>query len=342
MNSTLLIIAGAYAGYKCIKEFVVVPKYVKANLKKYNNSDKVKILELPDSVYEPVDEELAKQNPVYDQAFETFGMKIESIIPREDLNNYYRNFATLKESETDRKHFLRHLLRGELVGGSYDPQKNSVALKTTRLSKYMGSVNHELLHASTTYYDKENKVIYCGFEQMFIKDENEKKGESYAMGINEGYTQYLNIKLFGNEVIGQKAYAEQQVIAKALEFVVGEEKMRSMYFRADSNGLFKELEKYVSRDELYKFINVTDILCVMGRFANRKMPEIAEAQLFVNNFILKLIVKAKGINPSNLSYETFEMLKEYIPYPKTEGITINLSSEEKTKEENEEVGMGGR
>ena len=48
MNSALLIIAGAYAGYKCIKKFVVVPRYVKANLKKYSNSDNVKILELPE------------------------------------------------------------------------------------------------------------------------------------------------------------------------------------------------------------------------------------------------------------------------------------------------------
>ena len=333
MSSALLMIAGAYAGYKCIKRFVIVPRYVKKNLLKYNTSDKVKILELPEAVYEHVDEKEAKNNPVYDQAFETFGMKIESIVPREDLNNYFRNFATLKESPTDIKNFIKHLFRGEIVGGTYDAVENAVALKTTAISKYVGSVNHELLHAATTYFDKEKGIIYCGFEQMFVNKEDKHKNEAYGLGINEGYTQYLNNKLFGAKLAGKMAYAEQQTIAKALEFVIGEEKMRSMYFRADSEGLYRELEKYVSREELYKFINITDVLCAMGKFSRIRIKEVKEAETFVNNFIIKLIVKAKGIDINNFSYETIQMLREYIPYNKTDNVTIDLRSEERNEED---------
>ena len=338
MSSAILIIAGAYAGYKCVNRFIIMPRRMKMNLKKYNNSDKVKIVEVPEGLYAPVTDDELALNPVYAKVYETFGRKIESEIPREDLDHYYRNFATLKEAQTPTKYFFKRLLEGNIVGATYQADKNAVDFETLPLFKYMGTINHELLHAATTYYDRENNIVYCGFEQVFVNKDDKKKNEAYGIGINEGYTQYLNNKLFPNGVAGKLIYPEQQTIAKALEYVVGEEKMRSLYFRADFKGLADILEQYVSREELYRFINVTDVMCAMGRMAHIRIPEVKEAEKFVDEFLLKLIVKAKGITAKNMTYEQYEQFKEFIPYKKVKGITVNISSEPKE----EEVSMGSK
>ena len=122
----------------------------------------------------------------------------------------------------------------------------------------MNAKKHELLHAASTYYDKKNGVIYCGLSQMYINEEDPKKNEVYGIGITEGVTQYYANKFFdpNHELTpAYSIYEEEQMIAKTLEKIVGEEKLQSFYVRADLKGFVTEIRKYASKEDIYKFIN---------------------------------------------------------------------------------------
>ncbi len=304
MINVLLIILGAKLGYSLIRHYITKPNYIKKNLKKYFTSDNVKVVSLPDELYETIDESKVKDNEVYIKTFEDFGKIIEGIIPREDLDNYYRNFSTLKEKSLSFSDQIKiRATYGGFAGGAYNTLENEVDLKTSVLGDLSGSTNHELLHASSTNYDKENNIIYSGFSQTFIKDTDGKKTlETFGLGINEGYTQYLNIKLFGsNSFLKEKIYEDDQKIAKLLNIIVGEEKMQSYYFRADLKGLVEELEKYNTKEEVYKFINTTDILHTFGKYKNKRISELSEAKQYVQAFLFKSLLKSGKMTAEDLS-----------------------------------------
>ena len=196
---------------------------------------------------------------------------------------------------------LKYLSKGQLVGGTYNIKDNLIDLETTKLSKLLNSIFHELLHASSTRVDLENNVIYSGFSQMHIHKEDPRKNEVYGIGINEGFTQYLANKLFDpnhNAISAYSVYQEEQAIARALEKIVGEEKLRSLYFRADLQGLVNELEQYATREEIYKFINYTDVLFYYSQDKKLKFKELDEVKEFINMFLIKAYdksMKAKGL-----------------------------------------------
>ncbi len=296
----LLILLAAKIGISSIKKYIIRPHKLKMKLIEYSNTDMVKVVDLPDELYEGNDQDV-NENEVYQKIYEEFGKVIEEKIPREDLDNYYRNFKTIKETKTSTLYMLKHLSKGQLVGGTYNIKDNLIDLETTKLSKLMNAIFHELLHASSTRVDLENNVIYSGFSQMFINKKDEKKNEVYGIGINEGVTQYLANKLFDPDLKMLPAYSvykEEQAIAKALEKIVGEEKLRSLYFRADLQGLVNELEKYATREEIYKFINYTDVLFYYSQDKNLNFKELDDVKNFINLFLIKVYdkaMKAKGL-----------------------------------------------
>ena len=298
--NVILILLAAKVGINSIKKYIIRPHKLKMKLIQYSNTDMVKVIDIPDELYEGNDLDV-KDNSVYQKVYETFGKVIESLVPREDLDNYYRNFKTIKEIETSKAYMLQHLAKGNLVGGTYNIKDNEIDLETTKISRIMNSTCHELLHAASTRVDLENSVIYSGFSQMFIHKEDERKNEVYGIGINEGITQYFANKYFNSDyefVAAYNVYQEEQVIARALEKIVGEEKLKSLYFRADLHGLVTELEKYAPREDIYKFINYTDVLFYYSNDKKLKFKELEEVKSFINMFLIKAYdqsVKARGM-----------------------------------------------
>ena len=296
----LLILLAAKIGISSIKKYIIRPQKLKMKLIEYSNTDMVKVIDLPDELYEGSDLDV-KDNEVYQKIYEEFGKVIEEKIPREDLDNYFRNFKTIKEIKTPTGYMLKYLSKGQLVGGTYNIKDNLIDLETSKLSKLLNSIFHELLHASSTRVDLDNNVIYSGFSQMHIHKEDPRKNEVYGIGINEGVTQYLANKLFDPDhqlISAYSVYQEEQAIAKALEKIIGEEKLRSLYFRADLQGLVTELEQYATREEIYKFINYTDVLFYYSQDKKLKLKELDEVKNFINLFLIKAYdksMKAKGL-----------------------------------------------
>ncbi len=314
MSNVILAIIALKLGISCIKRFAIRPIKLKMNLKKFSNADTVKVVELPDELYRDYNDDLL-ENDVYRKYYEMFGKKIESIVPKEDLDNYYRNFASIKEKKISLKNkFTSFLKTGGIIGGGYYIRENKVDLKSNAFSNLANTISHELLHVSSTYYDKEKETVYSGFYQLFVK-KDKKKSEGYGLGINEGYTQYLANKYFDNSnPLSLIAYKEEQIIAKGLERIIGEKKLQSMYFRADLHSLVSELEKYVTKDEIYKFINLADLLCIYSRDKKLKIDELDNAKEFINLFLMKAYigsVKEKGIIDED---SLLNFIGECLPY----------------------------
>ena len=317
-------------GFKIFKKGGKLEK----ELIKYTDIDRVKVIELPEEVYEPVDKTKILENIVFKNVQRIFGQKIVEIVPEEDLSNFYRNFSSIQMIDlAATKVFSNLFKRGGLLGGYYDPQTNTISFKDSFLSSVIGAITHELLHAASTFYDKKRNIVFCGLSQMYINKEDKKKSETYGLAINEGYTQYLNNKYFvdqnsvtlnffgkrytfqgKNEFSEKIEYKEEQIIAKALNAIVGEDKMQSFYFRGDLNGLVKELEKYQSREVIYRFINYTDTLCFYASKKNVNNETVNEIKKFVNSFLFSTFVKAQKARNIDDNDQYIFFINNCLPY----------------------------
>ena len=173
---------------------------------------------------------------------------IKENIPSSDLTLFFYNFNDLKITKADFK--LSNLIFNESVGGMYVPKYNTIKLD----NDFEQTIDHELFHASTTFFDSDNNTVFSGFQQ--IKDWKYQIGE----GLNEGYTQYLTEKYFGNKHSIFNAYPYEKRIAEMVEIIVGKEKMQSLYFNANLRGLVECLKQYNSEENIYDFITTLDFL----------------------------------------------------------------------------------
>ncbi len=174
----------------------------------------------------------------YNAEVENFIRTIKEKLPYVDLtfmNNNLEDFLIVEKNK----------LKAINNGGSYDIIKNIIEILIDDKSK---SINHELLHLSSTYNN--GKTIYAGFSQY------QNNRLLIGRGLNEGYTAYLDSKLFGRE----DGYSIVKPYVMFIEKIVGEENMAKYYFTADLNSLINHLSKYCDETMVYKLINNMDTL----------------------------------------------------------------------------------
>lgn len=177
--------------------------------------------------------------------------KFEDVLKKEFSPNstalFYRN---IRSANIKKKKGI--LLLGD--GGNYNCYANRI--------NYMmiTALYHELFHLSNSYFDEKKKMALCGFSQCF-----KVKGKFFNTiyvgdGINEGYTELLTQRYFGETHDIPKAYLLEVRIAGLLEKIVGEEKMKDYYMRADLFGLIEELKQYSSEEDILRFISGVDVI----------------------------------------------------------------------------------
>lgn len=256
----------------------------------------VKTVGLPIEVVRKVDDlnesEILKKQ--YGDILLEFINVLKRNISKENLSILFNNFSTLSFSEKNYK-LSRKLFGGE-TDGMYNEKENQIVLDK---KSYHKTIYHELLHASSTIAEPNGEKYYSGFHQI---NNNGSIGE----GLNEGYTQYLTEKYFGDKEI-LRAYDYEKTIAKAIEFIVGKEKMESLYFNANLNGLVECLKHYCSEEEIYKFIDTMDFIRNYARadhLTSKSYELIATSMRNVNSFLVRTIF-AKNI----IEFETNEIDK---------------------------------
>ena len=131
------------------------------------------------------------------------------------------------------------------VNGEYYVKENAIVLNNKK------SIYHECLHLASSYYDSINNIEYSGFR----KTEYNKipfKLNDVGIGINEGFTQYQALKIYGDST--PKVYTYETEIAERISKIIGQDTMKKLYFEHDYLGLVKELNSH------FKYKDVTNIL----------------------------------------------------------------------------------
>lgn len=169
--------------------------------------------------------------------------KLAKSVDESLLVDMYRNLSTAKAS-------FSPLLAIGSAEGSYNPKTNEIEYF------FKSSIGHELLHLSSSYYDKKNKEIHSGFSQS-------RDYATIGCGLNEGYTELLASRMF-NKNNKVETYKRNVRVARLLElFFVDPEDMQKYYFRHNLPGYVKYMEEFIPRK---KFIKMLFDLDIMHRF----------------------------------------------------------------------------
>ena len=204
-----------------------------------------------------------------DDDFAFFIKTITKEIPRENLNLFFNNYKTLKiyKSGIVRLHYS--LLSRKNVGALYDTIKNIIIvfpiISKHNFQSVKTTMYHEFFHMASTYYNKKNKRIFCGFS---IAEYNSFGGASIGRGLNEGYTQIMAERYFNKDNIQQNLSLNYLICTETLLFlekIIGRQKMEGLYLNADFSGLIKELSQYESLENIFQFINSLDYILKQER-----------------------------------------------------------------------------
>lgn len=218
-------------------------------------------------------------------------------IPNEDLTLLFNNFNTL--TITTKSFKLSSLISRKNVVGQYIAKENKIKVSD---KDYELTIDHELFHASSTIVDSETGIVFTGFSQII--NEDKKIGE----GLNEGYTQHLTEKYFGKKKKILTTYAYEVKIAEAIEMIVGEKQMQSLYFNANLNGLIDILKQYNTEEKIYDFIISLDLV---NKYVRQNINSLKATKIIINTlidinwFLLETFInKIIYENPDRKDYKT--------------------------------------
>lgn len=164
------------------------------------------------------------------------------VMPKENLENFIDRADDLSIEYHSYKDMPAQ--NGHLISGTYNGNKNAINIY---FDKNKSVLTHELLHAASS--DKE----YCqvGFSIIF------EKAGMVGEGLNEGYTELLNQRLFNHQ---SNSYLYLTMLAEQLEdFYENKEDMMKDYFKADFGALLGELLKSMSLEEAIDIITDMDL-----------------------------------------------------------------------------------
>ncbi len=208
-----------------------------------------------------------------------------------DLKFFYKNmrpFSIIK---------ARKRWPWDKILGYYDLEEHIIS--------YVGvmrdSLFHELLHLSSTYIFENH--FFCGFSQEKI-DEHGYTIYRIGQGLNEGYTQLLAERYFKEYGDRKGAYPLFVRIASYLEIIIGREKMESLYFDVNLEGLIQELEKVAPRDEIRALIKDLDYLYASLYGCIHLLPKVWSKSVYQRVLMRLSAMMKKKIDVENMEGKT--------------------------------------
>lgn len=221
----------------------------------------------------------------FGELFSRFANVILSKFHYVNLTNFYNNLNEIRIDLYDLRTKNKYFHRG--IFGYYDVKKNAIKLDEDYVSVI---IFHELFHMASSVYLNGN--YYSGFRQYSSDDYT-----SIGKGLNEGYTQLLTERYFGHNDDFGKVYEYETFIVGKLEEIVGKFKMQELYLSANLYGLIKELNRYVSYEEIINFIRCLDFL--NNNLNNKtmlifRMDTIVKRIKIISSFLVKAyLIKLK-------------------------------------------------
>lgn len=296
INLLYLIINSIFIGYV---NYNITNKLMQNySLRKDFNIKKNQKIILPPEItkkVEDIDKEYLNKQALKDEVI-NFIETIKRNDSNIDLTLLYNNLSTIKISLSDLK--FRNMLSNSKAAGYYDYLFNSIKID----KNYLSSINHELFHVASTI--KKDKIYFSGFSLIY-------PNSKFGFGINEGYTQLLTNRYFQKTL----SYQYETMIAEAVEILIEENKMKSLYFSANLKGLIDELSKYAPYDEILNFINKIDFISKHineKKFLTNKNKLILDCLKYNTKFLLKCITNKlcnSNYNNKELYYKIYKFLE---------------------------------
>ena len=131
------------------------------------------------------------------------------------------------------------------TSGEYSNLHNTITLFGDKIRRH--TLSHEFLHLASSI-----RPGQCGFH-VFTKS-----NQDVGRGINEGYTELLNQRLFNSD---SKSYTESVRIARLFEIFFDDPKeMEDAYFHGNFNVIYSKFCDYGTKEEFYEIMNNLDNL----------------------------------------------------------------------------------
>lgn len=162
------------------------------------------------------------------------------------------------------------LMYTNLKGLQVESLKNSLRLKgwyrpdINRIGFFdIYALLHELIHLSSTYYDKEKNMTESGFYQVNYND-----GAEIGRGLNEGFTELISSRIANCKV---DVYYWLIRISRLFELFFDNTKdMERFYLEHNLPGFIHYMEEFIPRDKLMDIILRMDKIYY---FYNKHVPD---------------------------------------------------------------------
>ena len=227
--------------------------------------------------------------------------RIEANLGRKDLSAFHHNIKNLKITNKLDLFDSKCNVNKTVFESLYYPSLNKIYI-SNKCNNF--SLSHEMLHLSSTRVN--GRVAYCGFNQISPQG-------NVAVGINEGYTELLATRYFG-DMPHKYTYITEQAYAGIVETLIGKNKMENLYLQSDLNGLMNALCSYYSMNDVQKFIKSVDIISKASTYGidkvNRKSLDYA--LLFANTFAVNALEEKirRSANDPDVMYKSRTLLKK--------------------------------
>lgn len=259
--------------------------------------------------YSNVSLEHITSQKIKDITLEFANLLIEKF-PPDYLINFYNNINEVKIEKS-----IAILLRACI--GTYSNLSNKIDVFA------ISTLYHELFHMAScvnkSILDENGSIMYfTGFHQH-----NDIYTFEIGRGLNEGYTELLTQRYFGDKHKLPKTYKHVVNIAEKLEIIIGKDKMESLYFNANLSGLINELKKYSTEDEIAKFISRVDLIMKhsVSEFRSKKMEQSIKD---VYDFLFKTYVKKLKQQYEDGKISLDEFIKQSTEYTRSLGTSAKM------------------
>lgn len=209
--------------------------------------------------------------------------KLRNYTSRENLKTVYKNIDSVK---------LKRKYIDLTTSGEYDARNNEISYIQKR------SIGHEFLHMASSYYNKETALLEIGFKRGRFRKNSEGQEKFFGLGIglNEGYTELLNSRIYNNKV---KCYYKEVEIAKLFElFFDDPKKMEDYYFNHNLAGLVHYFEQFAPIEEVINLIATIDKITVSELQDN--FTSIKEIEDGIKETLQKWLMKKKSSSEKQL------------------------------------------
>ena len=220
-----------------------------------------------------------KKRKEFVEKIKQFIITMSDNCPNFDIDLFQKNFSKMKFKFYSRKNKSTGIV---------------IFLKKKCKIYDMESLFHELIHISTIRVS--GSVEYCGFS---VNDYY--YGDSFAKGLNEGYTQLTKERYFGkDEAI---VYPFEVKYASIVESLIGKEKMEELFFKTNLKVLFEEMKIYTEPSDFRMFLN--DLDYINSNFPPKDQNDITIQERFdrINWFLFECLKRKLELEPDNKEIE---------------------------------------